>query len=171
MTVGPGPRRNQRQELPTELPYHVDALTAVSALVYIWTLPAFQHALGEQVEANPDVPVQLLVRHLEMFGPQSPTALARDLGMTRSNVSKIVGRAEARALLVRVVDHEDARSIQIRLVEAGRDLARRTLAIGDAMMRQLTKEWAAQELQAWTDLSHRLSREAARYAERIIGGH
>ncbi|HLR96190.1 MAG TPA: MarR family transcriptional regulator [Jiangellaceae bacterium] len=157
-----------RQELPTALPYRVEALAATSALVYIWTLPSFQRALAAQVAPDVDLGVQTLVRHLGMFGSQFPSHLGTALGMTRSNVSKIVRRAETHGLVIREPGTGDRRSVLVKLSSAGEILAARTLEVGDEMMSELTQGWSREELHDWTRLSHRLANAAAEFAQSLI---
>lgn len=154
--------------LPTVLPYRVDALGSTSALVYIWTLPQFQRALAARVTPEVDLGVQALVRHLGMLRAQTPSQLGATLGMTRSNVSKIVGRAEDLGLVTRQAAPADGRSVLVELTEAGDVLAERTMEVGDEMMRELTRGWSADELHQWTLLSRRLAEAAASYAQDLI---
>ncbi|WP_345037617.1 MarR family winged helix-turn-helix transcriptional regulator [Georgenia daeguensis] len=146
-------------------------MAATSALMYIWSLPQFQRALAAHVAPDVDLGVQTLVRHLGMFGAQLPSHLGVALGMTRSNVSKIVRRAEAHGLVTREPVDRDGRSILVDLSPAGDVLAAQILHSGDEMMREMTRGWSREELRDWTRLSHRLANAAAEYAQKIINAH
>lgn len=145
-------------------------MAATSALVYIWSLPQFQRALAAAVAPDVDLGVQLLVRHLGMFGDQLPSHLGIALGMTRSNVSKIVGRAEGKGLVVRQPVEGDRRSTLVSLSPAGSVLAEKILHSGDEMMREMTRSWSREELRAWAQRSHLLAEAAADYAQRLMDG-
>ncbi len=162
----PSPEQGHEHRWAVEMPYGVETLAATAALMQTWSDITFQRALARRVEDDPDLQVQFLVRHILTFGPSRPRELAGALGMTRSNVSKIVGRAEERGLIERR-GLSDGRAVELVLSDAGTELARRTMEVGDQMMRQLTIDWTDDERRSWVDLSHRLARAAAVYARAL----
>lgn len=153
---------------PDQLPGTLDALAAISALVHTWSAPQFQHALAQRIEPEPDLPVLLMIRHLGMFGGQTPSDIGAALGMSRSNASKVINRAQDRDLVVRVGNQRDLRSVTVTLTEAGSELANRCTRAGDEMMRELIADWDESDRAAWIRLSRRLSRDAAQYAARLV---
>lgn len=65
-----------------------------------------------------------------------PSELAGTFHMTRGNISHCVSSLEAKALVRRRIDPEDARALQIVLLPAGRKRAARVAGILDRMQRQ-----------------------------------
>jgi DNA-binding MarR family transcriptional regulator len=85
------------------------------------------------------------------------TELREDVLLTQPGMSRLVARMEARGLVERVDDPEDARACRIRLTVAGVDAQRRigrthARHVADAMTRKLDREQLEQVL----DLCRRL---------------
>jgi DNA-binding MarR family transcriptional regulator len=73
----------------------------------------------------------------ETSGAIKPSALAEAFETTRSNVSHCVSSLEAKGLVQRKIDPEDARAVQLVLRPRGKKLAARVVGIMDQMQRQL----------------------------------
>jgi DNA-binding MarR family transcriptional regulator len=68
----------------------------------------------------------------ELFdGPQSPSALAERLGITRGGLSKLADRLTDRLLVIRTPSHKDRRFQDMALTDAGRTLVPALAAIAD----------------------------------------
>ena len=85
------------------------------------------------------------------------TELGEDVLLTQPGMSRLVARLEARGLVQRVPDPEDARACLIRLTAAGLTTQRRigrahARHVAEAMTRNLERE----ELERLLDLSRRL---------------
>jgi DNA-binding MarR family transcriptional regulator len=84
--------------------------------------------------------------------------LREDVLLTQPVMSRLVARLEARGLVHRVDDPDDARACRIRLTEAGADLQRR---VGRAHARQvaeaMTRNLDRQQLLQLLDLCRRLT--------------
>jgi DNA-binding MarR family transcriptional regulator len=85
------------------------------------------------------------------------TELGEDVLLTQPGMSRLVARLEARGLVQRVPDPEDARACLIRLTDAGLTTQRRigrahARHVAEAMTRNLERE----ELERLLDLSRRL---------------
>ena len=77
---------------------------------------------------------------LEAPRPVKPSALAETFCTSRSNVSHCLSSLEARALIQRRIDPEDARAYSIALRPAGKRAALRVIAAFDAMQRRYEEE-------------------------------
>lgn len=154
--------------LPVELPYSQESLAATSAFVYVWSLPRFQRALAATVEKSPDLAVHQLMRELLLLGPLKPSQVADRFGFTRSAASKVINRAELRGLVTRTPDPDDGRGTLLTMTTAGEILGRRTMEVGDEMMRELTRDWSNSDIETWVTLSRRLSAATAEYARGLM---
>ena len=86
------------------------------------------------------------------------TELGEDVLLTQPGMSRLVARLEARGLVQRVPDPEDARAFRIRLTATGADTQRRigrahARHVAEAMTRALDRE----ELEQLLDLCRRLT--------------
>jgi DNA-binding MarR family transcriptional regulator len=69
-----------------------------------------------------------------------PSQLAEVFGTTRGNVSHCVSSLEAKGLLQRKIDPEDARAYQLTLKPMGKKCAVRVIGIFDALQRKFERE-------------------------------
>lgn len=76
-----------------------------------------------------------------------PSALAETFQTTRGNVSHCVSSLEARRLVRRRIDADDARALQIVLLPAGRRRAARVAGTLDRMQRQFEETAGAKRLE------------------------
>ncbi len=74
--------------------------------------------------------------------------LARRLRCDRSNVSRLVDRASARALLVRRERSDDGRVVVVELTPEGDRLAKRFLAELESQSAELRKRWSTKRQDA-----------------------
>jgi DNA-binding MarR family transcriptional regulator len=72
----------------------------------------------------------------EKRGEIQPSALAQAFETTRSNVSHCISSLEAKGLVQRKIDPEDARAVQLVLRPKGKRQAVRVVGILDRMQRQ-----------------------------------
>jgi DNA-binding MarR family transcriptional regulator len=78
----------------------------------------------------------------------SPSELARTFETTRGNVSHAVSSLEAKRLVRRRINPEDARGFLLELEPAGRRRAARVAAILDRMQTRMEEELGAAKLEA-----------------------
>jgi DNA-binding MarR family transcriptional regulator len=83
----------------------------------------------------------------EKRGEIKPSALAEAFATTRSNVSHCVSSLEARGLVQRRIDPEDARAVQLVLRPQGRRRAVRVVGILDRMQRRFEEGIGAAKLE------------------------
>jgi DNA-binding MarR family transcriptional regulator len=83
----------------------------------------------------------------ERNGEIKPSALAEAFATTRSNVSHCISSLEARRLVRRRIDPEDARAVKLVLLPRGKKQAARVVGIVDQMQRQLEAEIGAAKLE------------------------
>ena len=76
----------------------------------------------------------------EAPAPIKPSELAETFGMTRGNVSHCVSSLEAKGLLQRKIDPEDARAYQLALKPAGKRCALHVIAAFDKLQKEFEKE-------------------------------
>lgn len=72
--------------------------------------------------------------------PVRPSALAQTFGTTRGNVSHCVSSLEAKGLLLRKIDLDDARSYQLTLQSQGKKIAVRVIGAFDRLQRTFERE-------------------------------
>jgi DNA-binding MarR family transcriptional regulator len=83
----------------------------------------------------------------EKRGEIKPSALAQAFDTTRSNVSHCISSLEARGLVRRKIDPDDARAVQLVLRPQGKRQAARVVGILDRMQRQLEQGIGAARLE------------------------
>src|SRR5215469_9808550 len=76
-----------------------------------------------------------------------PSELARTFETTRGNVSHCVSSLEAKRLVRRRIDPEDARGFQLELEAAGRRKAARVVGILDRMQAEIEREIGTAKLE------------------------
>ena len=80
--------------------------------------------------------------------PVQPSSLALTLSTTRGNISHCVSSLEAKGLIRRRLDPEDARSLHLILKPQGRKSAIEVIRTFDQMQRQIERRVGAAEIQA-----------------------
>jgi DNA-binding MarR family transcriptional regulator len=83
----------------------------------------------------------------EKRGEIKPSALAEAFETTRSNVSHCISSLEAKGLVQRRIDPEDARAVQLVLRPLGRRRAVRVVGILDRMQRRFEEGIGAEKLE------------------------
>jgi DNA-binding MarR family transcriptional regulator len=86
----------------------------------------------------------------EKKGGVKPSYLAETFQTTRGNVSHCISSLEAKGLVRRKIDAEDARALQLVLHPAGRRRAVRVVGILDQMQRHFEEKVGVKELEAMT---------------------
>ena len=84
----------------------------------------------------------------EKRGEIKPSALAESFETTRGNVSHCISSLEAKGLVERQIDPNDARAVQLLLKPQGRKRAVRVMGILDRMQRRFEDGVGAQKLEA-----------------------
>ena len=90
----------------------------------------------------------------EKKGGVKPSYLAEAFQTTRGNVSHCISSLEAKGLVRRRIDGEDARSLQLVLQPAGRKRAVRVVGILDRMQRHFEERIGAAKLEAMLGQLH-----------------
>lgn len=89
----------------------------------------------------------LAAMFFEKRGEIQPSALADSFETTRSNVSHCISSLEARGLVRRKIDPEDARAVRLVLGPQGKKKAVRVVGILDLLQRLLEAEIGVAKLQ------------------------
>jgi DNA-binding MarR family transcriptional regulator len=90
----------------------------------------------------------------EKKGGVKPSYLAEAFQTTRGNVSHCISSLEAKGLVQRRIDGEDARALQLVLQTAGRKRAVRVVGILDRMQRHFEEKVGAAKLEAMLGQLH-----------------
>jgi DNA-binding MarR family transcriptional regulator len=88
--------------------------------------------------------------------PVKPSQLAETFGTTRGNVSHCVSSLEAKGLLQRKIDPEDARAYQLTLKPQGKKCAVRVIGVFDKLQREFEREVGKTALSAILKDLHKL---------------
>jgi DNA-binding MarR family transcriptional regulator len=89
----------------------------------------------------------VVLRELFEGDPLVPSELAKEIGMTRSAVSKIMDRLEAKSLLTRATNERDRRFQAVTVSAKGRALVPRLAALADQNDREFFGHLKAGERQ------------------------
>lgn len=84
---------------------------------------------------------------LEAPEPTRPSRLAETFGTTRGNVSHAVSSLEAKGLVLRKIDSQDARGYLLTLRPSGKKCAVRVIAAFDTMQRGFEKQVGKEPLE------------------------
>jgi DNA-binding MarR family transcriptional regulator len=90
----------------------------------------------------------------EKRGEIKPSALAEAFQTTRGNVSHCISSLEAKGLVKRRIDAEDARALQLVLQPAGRKRAVRVVGILDRMQRHFEEKMGVSKLETMLEHLH-----------------
>jgi DNA-binding MarR family transcriptional regulator len=118
---------------------------------------------GEEVTA-----VEALVLAAIFFekrGEIKPSALADAFDTTRGNISHCISSLEAKGLVERRIDPNDARAVQLLLRPLGRRRAVRVVGILDRVQRRLEEGIGASKLQAMLEQMSAVEQLCARVAK------
>lgn len=96
--------------------------------------------------------------------PVKPSQLAETFGTTRGNVSHCISSLEARGLLQRKIDPEDARAYQLTLKPEGKKCALRAIGAFDKLQKEFEQEIGKTALR---EMLKNLRKLEALYAEKF----
>ena len=96
--------------------------------------------------------------------PVKPSLLAETFGTTRGNVSHCISSLEARGLLLRKIDPEDARAYQLTLKPEGKKCALRAIAAFDKLQKKFEDEVGKTALR---EMLKNLRKLEALFAEKV----
>lgn len=142
-------------------------LSGISELIDRMTSHHFQVAHAKQLENDLDFTANKILYVLGSLGPSRPSSLAAQLATGRPNVSKAVKRMTADGLLVALNDPNDTRATLIALTDEGIQRSHDVFSIGDIMVKELTEDWTAAEVEQFSGLLARLNAAAAAYEARL----
>jgi DNA-binding MarR family transcriptional regulator len=100
----------------------------------------------------------------EKKGGVKPSYLAETFETTRGNVSHCASSLEAKGLVRRRIDAEDARALQLVLLPAGRRRAVRVVGILDRMQRHFEEKVGVAKLEAMLEQLHSVEELCSRLA-------
>jgi DNA-binding MarR family transcriptional regulator len=95
----------------------------------------------------------------------NPSALAEAFETTRSNVSHCISSLEARGLVKRRIDPEDARAVQLALRPRGKKHAIRVVGILDRLQRKFEEGFGAAKLETMIAQMSEVEEICSRVAE------
>ena len=100
----------------------------------------------------------LVVNQLSYNGAMRPVELSAALGMTATNMSKIVGRLVQAGLVVRVAAPDDDRGVLVALTAEGRAIGSRIMATAEENLRTALADWSPDEVRQLRRMMARLAR-------------
>jgi DNA-binding MarR family transcriptional regulator len=104
----------------------------------------------------------------EKKGNVKPSYLAETFQTTRGNVSHCVSSLEAKGLVRRRIDAEDARALQLVLLPAGRKRAVRVVGILDRMQRHFEETVGVAKLETMMGQMSAVEKLCSRLAESAV---
>lgn len=113
-----------------------------------------------------DMGMFLVVNQLSYNGAMRPVDLSLALGMTPTNMSKIVGRLVQAGLALRVAAPDDDRGVLVALSDQGRLIGERIMATAETNMRTLLADWSPAEVEELRRMMARLARVHRSVSER-----
>jgi DNA-binding MarR family transcriptional regulator len=142
-------------------------LASLSELVNRLDSYSFQTTHASRLENDLGFSANKALYVLGSFGPSRPSFLAEQLATGRANVSKVVRLLEEQGLIVRTADPTDSRASLLALTPAGQQRAEDVRRIGERMLQQVTTDWSAAEVAAFTTLLARFSDGVAAYEREL----
>jgi len=116
-----------------------------------------------------DMGMFLVVNRLSYNGAMRPVELSLALGMTATNMSKIVGRLAHAGLVVRVPAPEDDRGVLVALTDDGRVVGERIMAVAEENLCRVLADWSPAEVEDLKRTMARLARAHRSVSERRAG--
>lgn len=113
------------------------------------------------------------VRLLGILRDREPTmaALARFLGLDKSSITGLVGRAERQGLVRRAADPQDGRSVRVTATERGREVATAFAKEVDRQVSALVEDFTGAERAQLLDLADRIvMKDAAMKGLELLAG-
>jgi MarR family transcriptional regulator, lower aerobic nicotinate degradation pathway regulator len=113
------------------------------------------------------------VRLLGILRDREPTmaALARFLGLDKSSITGLVGRAERQGLVRRAADPQDGRSVRVTATERGREVAAAFAKEVDRQVSALVEDFTGAERARLLDLADRIvMKDAAMKGLELLAG-
>lgn len=135
-----------------------DFSVALQALVTAMNSTALRESILAQsgFPLPGDMPAFLLLNQLIYRTTARPTDMADAIGTGRSNVSKIVRRLEVAGLVGRMPDPDDGRQSVVGLTPAGREVAKRIVAVSSQAYEAIFQDWNDKDFEQLETLVVRL---------------
>jgi DNA-binding MarR family transcriptional regulator len=132
---------------------------ALFAFVRFWARRWTGSGLGADAQRGRDVMVVEAVRALtEQQRPTSINEIARELGLDQSGVSRMVARTEQQGFVTRQAPDRIGAPAVIVTTAAGAELLRQARRWQDEVLRTLTADWPAGDVDTLMTLMDRLVR-------------
>lgn len=137
----------------------LDLRLSLASIVHWADSTAVRRRVMGQVEFPiDDMGMFLVVNQLSYNGAMRPVELSLALGMTATNMSKIVGRLVRAGLVVRVPAPDDDRGVLVALTDAGRRIGERIMATAEVNIRDMLADWSADDVDELRRMLARLAR-------------
>lgn len=147
--------------------YRSEQLAALLEVFSVWSSGTFIRGLavgaGVDLDATSIVAVTVLARD----GEQRASALAAQLRVGPSAISKLSNRLGAHGLVEKRTDPHDSRVTLLRLTPAGTAATAALVQAGDAMMADLMRHWSDDDRADFNRLLHRFRDDAMAHAIRV----
>lgn len=154
---------------PVVAPDPLDLRLSLASIVH-W---ADSTAVRRDVMARVDFPFDdmamfLVVNQLSYNGAMRPIELSLALGMTPTNMSKIIGRLGRAGLTVRAPAPDDDRGVLVALTDEGRRIGERIMATAEVKMREVLADWSPDDIETLKRMMARLARMHTTASERRV---
>jgi DNA-binding MarR family transcriptional regulator len=155
---------------PVVAPDPLDIRLSLASIVH-WadSTAVRRHVMARVAFPVDDMGMFLVVNRLTYNGAMRPVDLSLALGMTPTNMSKIVGRLVAAGLVARVAAPGDDRSILVALTDAGREIGRRIMDTAEANLADVLADWSPDDVDNLRRVLARLARTAGAVPDRRAG--
>ena len=95
-----------------------------------------------------------------LSGPAAIRDVAAELGLDRSNASRMLAAAVAAGLVTKATSAADARRTELRMTEAGQSLLATARAWQEEAFLQMTASWPAADARRFATYLHRLAAQS-----------
>jgi DNA-binding MarR family transcriptional regulator len=92
---------------------------------------------------------------LEKMGPQRPSALAKEVHLDLSTVSRHLRQLEDEGMIAKTTDADDKRAFQVQATEKGARVVHEFIAKRVEQVHAALGQWTTQDVTHLTDLLHR----------------
>lgn len=154
---------------PVIAPDPLDLRLSLASIVHWADSTAVRRDVMAKVEFPfDDMGMFLVVNQLSYNGAMRPIELSLALGMTPTNMSKIIGRLGRAGLTVRAAAPDDDRGVLVALTEDGRRIGERIMATAEANLGAVLADWSPDDIETLKRMMARLARVHRAVSERRV---
>ena len=160
----------QNHRLPLRLPYRHDLTAALAGLVNLASDPTFQRELTALATSRFEYVALRVLGTMSFTQLRRPAELAVELGLSRSQVTKALDRLEADGLIERRRLDVDGRGVVVEITADGREVTQALYDTGDQFLAQIVRDWSTEDIDRFTQLVSRFTRDGREAVEGLHQG-